>query len=147
MNPLRHFWNSTPFYTNRPSVFTKPVNPDTETALFWNRFPERFKAPFTRIRIKDMRLKKSPGSCGHGPINGHRNFIPKSGKYFWLVKENFPPIRRTTQIWVVPCHRYRWISALVFQTSFGVETSGDVAECRLFSQVSTGMVKWNKLLL
>ena len=24
---------------------TKPVNPDTETALFWNRSPGRFKAP------------------------------------------------------------------------------------------------------
>ena len=37
------------------------------------------------------------------------------------------------QIWVVTRHQYR-ISALVSQTSFGGETSGDVAKCRLFSQ-------------
>ena len=32
------------FYTNRPiCVHTKPVNPLTETSLFWNLFPEWFK--------------------------------------------------------------------------------------------------------
>ena len=43
------------------------------------------------------------------------------------------PIRSTTQIWVVMRHQYG-ISALVFQTSFGGETSGSVAKCRLLSQ-------------
>ena len=43
------------------------------------------------------------------------------------------PIRSTTQIWVVMHHQYR-ISVLVSQTSFGRETSGSVAKCRLFSQ-------------
>ena len=43
------------------------------------------------------------------------------------------PIRSTTQIWVVTRHQYG-ISALVSQTSFGGETSGSVAKCRLFSQ-------------
>ena len=50
-------------------------------------------------------------------------------------KRNPPsrPIRSTTQIWVVTRHQYR-ISALAPQTSFGGETNGSVAECRLFSQ-------------
>ena len=43
------------------------------------------------------------------------------------------PIRSTTQIWVVTRHQYG-ISALVSQTSFRGETSGEVAKCRLFSQ-------------
>jgi len=43
------------------------------------------------------------------------------------------PIRTTTKIWVVTRHQYG-ISALVSQTSFGGETSGSVAKCRLFSQ-------------
>ena len=45
------------------------------------------------------------------------------------------PIRSTTQIWVVTRHQYG-ISALVPQTSFRRETSGDVAKCRLFSSRS-----------
>ena len=43
------------------------------------------------------------------------------------------PIRSTIQIWVVTRHQYG-ISALVSRTSFGGETSGSVAKCRLFSQ-------------
>ena len=46
------------------------------------------------------------------------------------------PSRSTTQIWVVTRHQCG-ISALVSQTSFGGETSGSVAKCRLFSQAST----------
>ena len=44
------------------------------------------------------------------------------------------PIRSTNQIWVVN-HHQDGISALVSQMSFGRETSGGVAKCRLFSQV------------
>ena len=47
-------------------------------------------------------------------------------------------IRSTTQIWVVTRHQYE-ISALVSQMSFGVETSGSVAKCRLFSQATNSM--------
>ena len=43
------------------------------------------------------------------------------------------PMRSTTQIWVVTRHQYG-ISVLVSQTSFGGETSGSVAKCRLFSR-------------
>ena len=55
----------------------------------------------------------------------------------WLnqISHAARPIRSTTQIWVVTCHQYG-ISALVSQTSFGEETSGSVAKCRLFSQAT-----------
>ena len=53
------------FYTERPSIYTKLVNPDAEIALFWNRSPERFKAPPTWMRIKSMRFPICPNSCGH----------------------------------------------------------------------------------
>ena len=53
----------------------------------------------------------------------------------WLnpISHLAQPIRSTTQIGVVTRHQYG-ISALVSQTSFGGETSGSVAKCRLFSQ-------------
>ena len=56
----------------------------------------------------------------------------------WLkqISHAARPIRSTTQIWVVTRQQYG-ISALVFQTSFRGETSGDVAKCRLFSQAKT----------
>ena len=41
----------------------------------------------------------------------------------------------TTQIWVVTRHQYG-VSALVSQASYGGETSGSVAKCRLFSQAN-----------
>ena len=52
----------------------------------------------------------------------------------WLnqISHAARPIRSTTQIWVVTRHQYDF-SALVSQTSFGEETSGSVARCRLFS--------------
>ena len=50
------------------------------------------------------------------------------------------PIRSTTQIWGETHHQYA-ISALVSQTSFSGETSGDVAKCRLFSQPSWEVMK------
>ena len=60
------------------------------------------------------------------------------------------PIRSTTQIWVVTRHQYgisalvsqtSFPSTLVFQTSFGGETSGSVPKCRLFSQVKFLLAK------
>ena len=56
----------------------------------------------------------------------------------WLnqISHAARPIRSTTQIWVMTRHQYG-ISALVSQTSFGGETSGSVAKCRLFSQAKT----------
>ena len=53
----------------------------------------------------------------------------------WLNQISHPArlIRSTTQISAVTRHQYG-ISALVSQTPFGGETSGSVAQCRLFSQ-------------
>ena len=53
----------------------------------------------------------------------------------WLNQISYEarPTRNTTQIWEVTRHQYG-ISALVSRTSFGGETSGSVAKCRLFSQ-------------
>ena len=76
--------------------------------------------------------------------NEHRNSILMTRHYpdlgsasDWLnrISQAARPIRSTTQIWVVTRHQYG-ISALVSQTSFGGETSGGVAKCRLFSQVT-----------
>ena len=71
--------------------------------------------------------------------NEHRNSIlmtlpyPDLGGASDWLKENFKPIRSSTQIWVVTRHQYG-ISVLISQTSFRGETSGDFAKCRLFSQ-------------
>ena len=53
----------------------------------------------------------------------------------WLnqISQAVRPFRSTTQICVVTRHQYG-ISVLVSQTSFGGETSGSVAKCRLSSQ-------------
>ena len=55
----------------------------------------------------------------------------------WLnqISHAARPIRSPTQIWVVTRHQYG-ISALVFQTLVGGETSGSAAKCPLFSQVT-----------
>ena len=52
--------------------------------------------------------------------------------YWWRI---------TTQIWVVTRHQYG-ISGLVSQTSFGRETSGSIAKCRLFSQAISVIELW-----
>ena len=71
-----------------------------------------------------------------------RPYPDLGGASDWL-KENFKPIRSTTQIWVVTRHQYG-ISALVSQTSFGGETSGSVAKCRLFSQATFSFCRWSR---
>ena len=53
------------FFFTRNGLRSTPVNPDAEIALFWNPSPERFKAPSTWMRIKNMRFPKCPNSCGH----------------------------------------------------------------------------------
>ena len=53
----------------------------------------------------------------------------------WLVEKLLPPIRSSTQIWVVTRHQYG-ISALVPQTSFRGETSDSLAKCSLFSHAN-----------
>ena len=81
--------------------------------------------------------------------NERRNFIlmtrqcPDLGSVSdWLNQISHParPIRSTSQIWLVTRHQYG-ISALVSQTSFGVETSGSVAKCRLFYQAISATIQ------
>ena len=85
--------------------------------------------------------------------NEGRNFILMTRHYpdlgsasDWLnqISHAARPIRSTTQIWVVTRHQYG-ISALVPQTSFGGETSGSVAKCRVFSKASVIKCKKRKL--
>ena len=66
-----------------------------------------------------------------------RHYPDLSSASDWLnqISHAARPIRSTTQIWVVTRHQYG-IFALVSQTSFGRETSGSVAKCRLFSQAT-----------
>ena len=72
-------------------------------------------------------------------------------RYWWRVTNqiwivlligyiNQNPIRSTTQLWVVTRHQYG-ISALISQTSFRGDTSGDVVKCRLFSQATSYLTK------
>ena len=70
-------------------------------------------------------------------MTGHYPDLDSGSASNWLnqISHAARPIRRTTQIWVVKRHQYG-ISAFVSQTSFGGETSGSVAKCRLFSQAS-----------
>ena len=67
-----------------------------------------------------------------------RHYPDLGGASDWLnqISHAARPIRSTTQIWVVMRHQYG-IPALVPQTSFGGETSGGVAKCRLFSYTKT----------
>ena len=61
------------------------------------------------------------------------------------VENLIQQIRSTTQIWVVTCHQYG-ISALVYQASFGAETTaGSIDKCRLFSQAITSLNLITKL--
>ena len=66
-----------------------------------------------------------------------RHYPDPGSASYWLCRVGnlIQPIRSTTQIWVVTRHQCG-ISALVSQTSFGRETSGSVAKCRLFSQAT-----------
>ena len=65
----------------------------------------------------------------------------------WLNQISYvaQPIRSTTQFWVVTRHQCG-ISALISQTSFGGETSGRVAKCRLFSQATKGAIKVKRVV-
>ena len=66
------------------------------------------------------------------------NFLKKNAVFglgLGLGLQAARPIRSTSYIWVVTRHQYG-ITALVSQISFGGETVGGVAKCRLFSQAS-----------
>lgn len=65
---VSYFWNCIPFYSNRPSVHTKSVNPVTVTVSFLNCSPKRFKAcPHESIQnlhicgFKNVRIRVDMG--------------------------------------------------------------------------------------
>jgi len=62
----------------------------------------------------------------------HYPHLGSASDWLCYVGNLIQPIRSPTHIWVVTRHQYG-ISELVSQTSFGEETSGSVAKCRLFS--------------
>ena len=68
-------------------------------------------------------------------ITRHYQDLGNSSDWSCHVGNLIQPIRRTTQILGVT-RRQSGISALVYQTSFGGETNGSVAKCKLFSQAS-----------
>ena len=74
-----------------------------------------------------------PEISGH--VTLHYPYLGGAFDWSYRVGNLIKPIRSTTQIWVLTRHQYG-ISALVSQTSFGGETSGSVAKCRLFSQAT-----------
>ena len=63
----------------------------------------------------------------------HYPYLGSASDWLNQISDAAGPIRSTTQIWAVTRHQYG-ISALVSQTSYGGETSGSVAKCRVFSQ-------------
>ena len=74
--------------------------------------------------------------------------LPRAGcASDWLSQISYVarPIRNTTQIWVVTRHQCG-ISVLISQTSFGGETSGSIAKCRLFSQATKGAIKVKRVV-
>ena len=84
---------------------------------------------FPREMTSEKRVRNSILETCHYPVLGSATDWLK--KIFHAAR----PTTSTTQIWVVTRHQYG-ISAFVSQTSFGGETSGSVAKCRLFSQAS-----------
>ena len=65
----------------------------------------------------------------------HYSDLGRASDWSSRVGNLIQPIRSATQIWLVTSRQYG-ISALVSQTSYGGETTGGVANCRLFSQTS-----------
>ena len=101
-----------------------------------------------KVTLRSLRKQPTFGDATTGfPAKWHlrnerRNSILMTRHYpdlgsvsYWLsqISHAVWESRSTTQIWVVTHHQYG-ISALLCQTSFGWETSGSVAKCRLFSQ-------------
>ena len=96
-----------------------------KTTDIWRRYHW-----FSRQLTSEKRAQKfHTETCHYPDLDGASNWSCRVGN---LIQ----PIRSTTEIWIVTRHQYG-ISALVSQTSFGGETSGSIAKCRLFSQAIT----------
>ena len=109
--------------------------------LFFSKITSKIHKKEGKNRIVTPLILQSESF--HGSLrNERRNSIRMTRHYpdlgsasDWLnqISHAARPIRRTTQIWLVTRHQYG-ISAIVPRSSFGGETSGSVAKCRLFSQ-------------
>ena len=69
-------------------MHTKPVNLDTEPALFWNHSPDGFKTPSTRLKKKfAVSAVLDPGEGSEGaqsPVVFRPNWGPKGRKIIFL---------------------------------------------------------------
>ena len=108
----RRKWTPFPF----PSLRKQPTFCDANTG-----FPSKW-------RLRNER-RKSTLMTRHYPDLG------SAADRLKQISHSTRPIKSTTHIQVVTRDQCR-ISALVSQTSFRAATSGDVAKCRLFSQVT-----------
>ena len=104
---------------------TFPVGPN-RSIEFWTEISGTFGLMDRAQRLRNER-RNSILMTRHYPDLG------SASDWSCRVGNLIQPIRSTTQIWVVTRHQYG-ISVLVSQTSFGRETSGSIANCRLFSQ-------------
>ena len=150
------------YWNKRKCLHTKKVEL-ARTGLIWKTNMAAVSL-FWNTNIKDMvtscknslfiictSLRKKPifgDATTHFPAkwrlrDEQRNSIPMTRNYPDLgsasdwscrVGNLIQPIRSTIQIWVVTRHQYG--ISLVSQTSFGGETTGSVAKCRLFPLVT-----------
>ena len=114
-----------------PYVFPKfnPLNRDTEGPYSLRKQPT-FGDATTCFPVKWRLRNEHRNSI---LITRHHPDLGSASDWSYRVGNLIQPIRSTTQIRVMMCHQYG-ISVLVSQTSFGRETSGSIANCRLFSQ-------------
>ena len=113
------------------NLYTFTLRQPEKTADIWRRY-HRFPA---KPRLRNGRRNS---------ILMTRHYPDLSSASDWLnqIFHAARPIRSTTHIWVVTRHQHG-ISALVSQTSFGGETSGSVAKCRLFSKADSQVTHFN----
>ena len=107
---------------------------ETRSKLGWVNFRKDFQDCYYRDREKNWPM------ADWLAWENSQHFATPSLAFLWNdIWETGTEIpywwRITTQIWVVMRHQYG-ISVLVSQTSFGGETSGSIAKCRLFSQAT-----------
>ena len=114
------------FASHRSRSTTGEVNPVTK--VFDHVYsPLNFTTGFpAKWRLRNEHRNSMLMTCHYPDLSSASDWSCRVGNLL-------PPIRSTTQIWVVTRHR-NGISALVSQMSFRGETSSSVAKCQLFSQ-------------
>ena len=100
-----------------------------------------FFRAFTSLRKQPIFPDATTGFPAKGRLRNERRNSILMTQYSCRGGGNLlQPIRSTAQVWVVTRHQYG-ISALVSQTSFRGEKSGDVAKCRLSCQATTSPIE------